>query len=252
MKRFAPVLAAALLFAGFLAPAQAESTTPTLSGVKAAASESTKEVQPEQPTALDYLQRLEKKNENVESMVGSFVQTKISEMFRERHTYQGRFYYLKPNRFRIDYTGKDGKKDEETVLLLENEMWNYVPIIEQAVRYDLRGETGEQREINQFLLGFGVQAQKALEYFDVSLGKRDSSGGTFTLLFTAKDPDETMQFTRATLTFDRETLRPKTIVLEDALGDQSEISMGDVEFNAKVKESRFDPDWPKGTEIVKQ
>lgn len=224
-------------------------TTSTLSAAGAAATAAPADTS---PTAIDYLNLLEEKNKDVRSMKGSFAQTSISEAVLEETVYTGRFYYVKPNQFRIDYTGKEGKKDESTVLMLANEVWDYVPSIEQATRMRLDNRSGHQREINQFLLGFGVQAQKALEYFDVALGKKDSSGKTFTLIFTAKNPDETLQFVTATIAFDRESLRPKTIILVDSIGDRKEIALGDVEYNASIKESLFEPKWPKGTEVINQ
>ncbi len=185
-------------------------------------------------------------------MKGNFAQTSVSEAVLEETVYTGRFYYVKPNKFRIDYTGKEGKKDESTVLMLADVVWDYVPSIQQATWMRLDTRTGRQREINQFLLGFGVQAEKALEYFDVTLGRKDSSGKTFTLVFTAKDPDETLQFVTATITFDRKSLRPKTIILIDSIGDRKEISLGDVEYNAPIKDSLFEPKWPKNTDILPQ
>lgn len=221
-------------------------TSPSLTGSKAQATTGTL-------TAVDYLRRLEEKNKDVRTMIGDFVQTKESRLFLEEHTYQGRFHYLKPNRFRIDYTGKDGKKDESTLLMLANEIWDYTPSLQQAVRIDLRARGGRQKEINQFLIGFGVQTQKALEYFEVSVGPRDPGGKTFTLIFDARNPDETMNFSKATLTFEADSLRPQTIILDEEItGDQTRITLGDVKINATVSEALFQPKWPKDTEIIEQ
>jgi len=225
------------------AKADAAITTSTVSTASALASEA---------AALEYLRLLEAKNKDVTSMVGAFDQTKISEMFLEKQQYKGRFYYRKPNNFRIDYTDKEGKKNESTVLVLANEMWEYVPSIQQATCMSLSGKTGRQREINQVLLGFGVQVEKAQEFFRVDLGPASPTGKAFTLIFVAKNPDETMQFLRAEITFDRESLRPRTIVLEEASGDRTEIQLGDVKFNEPLKDSLFEPSWPEGTEKIKQ
>jgi len=204
------------------------------------------------PTALEYLKRLEEKNKDVKTMAGSFQQTRISEVVLEKSVYTGHFTYEKPNRFRLDYTGKDGKRDESTVLMLADEVWDYVPSIEQVTRTRLDSRAGQQREINQFLLGFGVKAEKALEYFDVSLGDPDATGKTFSLVFRAKNPDETMQFVKATITFDGKSLLPQTIHLIDSIGDRTEIELGEVKFNTSIKASLFEPKWPEGTVLIEQ
>lgn len=240
------------------APADAN-TTASLTGLQASATSETlsrgnsSSTSAQSLSAVDYLQRLEEKNKDVRSMIGDFVQIKESRLFLEEHTYQGRFHYLKPNRFRIDYTGKDGKKDESSLLMLANEMWDYTPSLQQALRVDLRAQGGRQREINQFLIGFGVQTQKALEFFKVTLGPPDSSGKTFTLIFDARNPDDTMNFTKATITFEADSLRPRSIILDEEItGDQTRITLGDVKYNVSVSESIFQPKWPKDTEIISQ
>jgi outer membrane lipoprotein-sorting protein len=253
------ILAALCLIPFVINAAADTNTTPSLTGSQSRPTSETLSREAPGPTsaqsltAVDYLRRLEEKNKDVRTMIGDFVQIKESRVFLEEHTYQGRFHYLKPNRFRIDYTGKDGKKDESTLLMLAEEMWDYTPSLQQALRVDLRAQGGRQREINQFLIGFGVQTQKALEFFKVSLGPADPTGKTFTLVFDARNPDETMNFSKATITFEADSLRPRNIILDEEItGDQTRITLGDVKYNVSVSESIFQPKWPKDTEIIHQ
>ncbi len=203
-------------------------------------------------TARQYLQRLEEKNRDVKTMIGRFTQVRSSEFLLYEETYQGRFYYQKPNQFRIEYRDEADKQDEGTVLILENELWEYIPSIEQATRINLRGQQGAQRELNQFLLAFGVKAEKALEFFEVAVEEENAEKKTFRLRFDAKNPDETLQFLRARITFDATGLRPLLIELEEAGGDKTRIELGEVEFNSALKSALFKPEWPKGTEILEQ
>lgn len=202
------------------------------------------------PAAMARLRQLEAKNQDLTSMVGTFRQKKTNELFSESHVYDGKFEYAKPSKFRLDYTGKDGQADESTLLMLESVIWNYVPSINQATCVEVRRSRGRQIEINQILLGYGVKAKVADEFFVVTEGPGDPKNEVFTLVFTARSLDETMQFEKATITFDAKDLRPKTIRLDEPSGDVTEIELGGVRFNEAISDARFLPNWPDGTEFV--
>jgi outer membrane lipoprotein carrier protein len=194
------------------------------------------------------LQRLEEKNREVKTIIGTFEQLKVSKLFLEEIHSRGTFYFEKPGKFRCDYF----PPNESVNLIIGDTAWLYVPEIKQVDKYRFAEEGSKMQRLNQMLLGFGVSPADVLEVYRVTYNEPGKNARTFSLVFVPKKQEEKLNFTSITIWFDAERFLPQKIKMDDESGDETTITIEKIETNKKIDQSLFKPEFPEGVEIIEQ
>ncbi len=208
---------------------------------------------------LQILKAIEAKHGEARNVVGTFEQTKESEVFLETIKSTGKFSYVKPDRFRCDYN----PPDEMTNLILKDAIYVHVPSLKQVEKYGFHSPEERDQQLHVMTLGFGFKAQDILREYTVKTSVDDTTL-TQQLRTEGHDPTkihlleatpvsslaENSPFTRIKLWIDKETLLPQKIWHEELNGDKTTIKVLEVKFDAEIPDSTFEPKFPPGTEMI--
>ncbi|MBI3735075.1 outer membrane lipoprotein carrier protein LolA [Candidatus Sumerlaeota bacterium] len=208
---------------------------------------------------LRILREIEERHGKSKSVVGTFDQTKESEIFLETIKSKGKFFYLKPDYFRCDYD----PPDEMTNLILKEAIYVHVPSIKQVERYKFHTPEERDQQLHVMTLGFGFKADDILREYEAKTSLDDpalieelKSGGNdpAKILLLKATPAatlaETSPFTQIKLWIDKGTLLPQKIWFEDYNGDKTTIKVLDVKFDSEIPASTFEAKFPAGTEMI--
>jgi len=226
----------------------AEITTDTLSETlptTATVSESSATGAKEQ--ALEFLEKLEEKYEDVETISGEFSQLKRSTVFLEEIKSQGIFYFKKPGRFRCDYL----PPNESINLVVNDTAWLYVPEIKQVEKYYFGKSATKVQRLNQMLLGFGISVEDVKEVYDVKRVKeKEEDTNTIAIQFVLREENPDVNFESVTIWFDRETLLVKKIYVDEVGDDETIIDIKKIDLNPEISDALFRPMFPGDVEII--
>ncbi len=208
----------------------------------AAGQQAPAEAPPVANPAIDFLAKVEARNEAVETLQAEFHQTRYDQLFDHLVESDGKFWYEATGRFRASY---ESEADSE-IWMVDNKLIEYVPDIDQVSIVHQR--EGDEAPINQLLLGFGIEVERILARFEVRQ-LADGEEGRVAIEFLPRDPDLAMGYTRIVVHFDEETVEPRTIELED---EQNEVTveLKRVRLNAEINESVFEPKWDDDAEVL--
>lgn len=203
------------------------------------------ETAPTSDPAVEFLRRVEEKNQETTALKAEFDQTRVETGFMDDEPIRskGRFWYQSPDKFHAVY---ESENDSE-IWMIDNKLISYVPGIKQV---DIIPQpTGDDAPMNQMLLGFGVKVEKIKNLFDISQSSYQVKEGEIAIRFKSKDLERTMGYAVITIYFDKEKVVPKRIVLADA-AQTITVKLKDVEFNPEIDDGVFVPDWPGDVDVI--
>jgi len=153
---------------------------------------------------------------------------------RER---EGTVYYRRPGRMRWEFGGDD----KEIIISDGKLLYDFEPDLNQVIETPLE-QAFKTSAAASFLLGIGnVQHD-----FDASMPTSPSADGLKHLALTPKNGGDTIE-----IGVDPSTLDLKTLLLSDALGDQTELTFSDIRNGATLDDKLFEFVPPAGADIVK-
>ncbi|MBI1292122.1 hypothetical protein GC173_12910 [bacterium] len=182
--------------------------------------------------AIEFLTRLEKKNEGTKTLSAEFDQVRIDFTFDDEVKSSGRFWYRAPSSYYAEYESEHSSK----VWSDEKRLVEYIPSLNQVDVVPM--EAGEEAPVTQVLLGFGIKVDRILRLFDVQMADSEEKG-LVSVDFLSKDLDKTLNFSRIKVAFDEKGLEPRVILMEDNTGTRT-IRLKKVKFNPVVKDSIFE------------
>ncbi len=208
---------------------------------------------------LVLLRALEARHAEARTVYGEFEQLKVSEIFLEETRSRARFWFEKPDRFRVEYTPPDAL----TNLIVEEAIYVYVPAIEQVEVYRFASRQERDQQLHSLVLGFGFKAddlvrdyiiRSSLEVGDLAAqtGVAGPTGEPIALLDLSPRPAvmETSPFVELKLWVDTAGLLPQRVWFEDYNGETTMIRIEKIDLNLPPPEGIFRPVWPRGTEII--
>jgi outer membrane lipoprotein-sorting protein len=211
--------------------------------VKAPAGESLIAEESVPEDAVGFLRRLEEKNAGVERLHARFRQTRTSSVYLEEIESRGEFWYSRPNLFRCDYF----EPSELRYYLIKDTAWIYTPELNQVDKIAM--ESGDGAAINQLLVGFGLDVDVILDVFEVVLSETQPESTTqIALDFTSKDIDRSLGYSRIQVTFDRESMEPKVLEM-DQEEDTIVVQLDSVERDVEIDPVKFQAEFPSNVEI---
>lgn len=208
---------------------------------------------------LGLLRRLEESHGGSKTVVGTFSQLKVSEIFLEEIRSTGKFHYRKPDLFRCDYD----PPDEMTNLIIREAIYLHVPSIEQVEVYRFTHPEERNQQLHSMLIGFGFKsAEISADYFvhssldvaalveEIEAAELDPASVSILQLVPRPARMETSPFTHLKLWIDNETLMPIKIWFMDYNGDRTELTDLAVEFDVPIADALFEAKFPPGTEVI--
>ncbi len=192
-----------------------------------------------QNAGVELLKRMEEKFQNLQSVSGSFVQSRTDPEFKMTRNDQARFWILKPNHYRAEYQGSGGQPGE-VQLITGQTFYNYVPQLKQVATYKFRGESNV-RDLNYMLLGFGAKAEEVQKVYTV----QPLQGGTGVQL-TPRDPQQA-SFRYILMKVNSETLYPESFTMRQPDGTDMTITLGagSLQVNPQISANDFRPNFPR-------
>jgi outer membrane lipoprotein-sorting protein len=183
------------------------------------------------------------------SFSASFTQKKYTAVLQEFDTpAKGDFYYAR------DKDGSALLRKEETspgksILTIKNGVATfYQPNIKQAQNYNL----GKNKDKAEYLaIGINQSPAKLQENFNVSYQGSETINGKpcSILLLKPKNPKEAAYFASITVWFSKANGIPLQNKMQEPNGDYLLIDFLDEKLNAKIPNSKFDQNLPRGVVV---
>ncbi|MCC5877736.1 MAG: outer membrane lipoprotein carrier protein LolA [Candidatus Sumerlaeia bacterium] len=199
---------------------------------------------PTRGEAIEFLQKVERKNEEIKSLSAEFEQLRVDPIFHDEVESKGKFWYRSPGEFRASY---DSRHPAE-IWIFPDHLINYSPSIKQVDILPI--EQGENAPINQMLLGFGVKTESILEVFDVGLIEAEKDGQV-AIEFHSRDLDRSLYYRRIVIHFQEENAEPAKLFLEDGESEIT-VTIRGVKQNPDLDAALFTPKWPDDVEVIDQ
>ncbi len=200
----------------------------------------------EDATAIEFLEKLEAKYQDVTTVKGEFQQVKRSTIFLEEIKSQGVFYFKKPGKFRCDYL----PPNESVNIVVDNTAWLYVPEIKQVEKYYFDRSGNKVQRLNQMLLGFGISVEDVLEVYEIELVEKHTGEQRIVIKFILKEDAPKVNFESVTITFNTQTLEVTKIYIDEVGNDETYIDIKKIELNEWISDAQFRPFFPQDVEII--
>ncbi len=177
------------------------------------------------------------KLQGLESLRGGFEQTVLDQDGRRAQEASGTMEVARGNRF---YWHTE-RPYEQLAVSDGRQVWVYDPDLEQVVVRPLTQDLGQTPA-----LLFGGDPQAVSRAFSISEQSRDGNRVTYRLKPKGGDP----LFDTLDVTFDGD--EPRSMRLEDALGQKTIIDFRDLTLNGEPTPGRFQFEPPEGTDVIRQ
>ncbi|MBM7335609.1 MAG: outer membrane lipoprotein chaperone LolA [Alcanivorax sp.] len=171
------------------------------------------------------------------SLAGGFQQTVVGEGGERARDSAGTMEVARGNRF---YWHTE-RPYEQLAVSDGRQVWVYDPDLEQVVVRPLTQDLGQTPA-----LLFGGDPQAVSRAFSISEQSRDGNRVTYRLKPKGGDP----LFDTLDVTFDGD--EPRSMRLEDALGQKTIIDFRDLTLNGEPTPGRFQFEPPEGTDVIRQ
>ncbi|MCH2557442.1 MAG: outer membrane lipoprotein chaperone LolA [Alcanivorax sp.] len=174
---------------------------------------------------------------DLRSLAGGFQQTVVGEGGERARDSAGTMEVARGNRF---YWHTE-RPYEQLAVSDGRQVWVYDPDLEQVVVRPLTQDLGQTPA-----LLFGGDPQAVSKAFSISEQSREGGRVTYRLKPKGGDP----LFDTLDVTFDGDT--PRSMRLEDALGQKTIIDFRDLTLNGEPTPGRFQFEPPEGTDVIRQ
>ncbi len=191
---------------------------------------------------------MDRSAQDFQSLTADMDHIKYTAVVQDTSTESGQIYVRKDAKMRIDFTAPDPR----TILRNGDNLWIYTPKINRVEEYNL----GKNRSTaDQYLaLGFGTRSENLQKNYDITLTGEEELDGHKTAILTLvpKSEDVRKQITKIDMWIDESSWLPiQQKFYEPGSGDYFMSRFKNVMKNLKIPESKFKPDWPKGTKVEK-
>jgi outer membrane lipoprotein-sorting protein len=203
---------------------------------------------PGKTTVESVLGMMDKSSEDFKSLTADIEHVKYTAVVKDTSTETGQIYVRKDEKLRIDFL----KPDQRTILRNGDNLYIYTPKINRVEEYNI----GKNRAMaDQYLaLGFGKKGESIRKTYKVTLvGEEELDGHkTAVLELIPNSEDVRKEITKIQMWVDEASWLPvQQKFFEGSSGDYFLSRYKNMMKNLKVGDSRFKPDWPKGTKVEK-
>lgn len=214
-----------------------------LSGVAAGKDRQTGKV-----TLSTVLSMMDKSAKDFHSLTAEIEHIKYTAVVKDTSTETGQIFVRKDEKLRIDFQ----KPDPRTILRNGDNLYIYTPKIGRVEEFNI----GKNRAMaDQYLaLGFGTKSESLRKNYQVSFtGEEELDGRRMAVLELVPNADDVRtQITKIQMWVDEASWLPvQQKFFEAGSGDYFMSKYKSVMKNLKIADSKFKPDWPKGTKVEK-
>jgi outer membrane lipoprotein-sorting protein len=203
---------------------------------------------PGKATLEGVLALMDKSAEDFKSLTADIEHIKYTAAVKDTSTETGQITVRKDSKLRIDFVNPDPR----TILRNGDNLYIYTPKISRVEEYNI----GKNRVMaDQYLaLGFGTKSDILKKNYTVTLGGEEELDGrkTVVLNLVPTSDDVRKEISKIEMWIDEASWLPvQQKFFEGATGDYFLSRYKNAMKNLKVSDSRFKPDWPKGTKVEK-
>jgi outer membrane lipoprotein-sorting protein len=191
---------------------------------------------------------MDKSAKDFHSLTADIEHVKYTAVVKDTSTETGQIFVRKDEKLRIDFQ----KPDPRTILRNGDNLYIYTPKIGTVEEFNI----GKNRAMaDQYLaLGFGTKSESLRKNYQVSLsGEEDLDGRKMAVIELVPNADDVRkQITKIEMWVDEASWLPaQQKFFEAGSGDYFMSRYKSVMKNLKIADSKFKPDWPKGTKVEK-
>src|SRR5580704_2453994 len=191
---------------------------------------------------------MDKSAKDFHSLTADIEHVKYTAVVKDTSTETGQIFVRKDEKLRIDFQ----KPDPRTILRNGDNLYIYTPKIGTVEEFNI----GKNRAMaDQYLaLGFGTKSQSLRKNYQVSLsGEEDLDGRKMAVIELVPNAEDVKkQITKIEMWVDEASWLPvQQKFFEAGSGDYFMSRYKSVMKNLKIADSKFKPDWPKGTKVEK-
>jgi outer membrane lipoprotein-sorting protein len=203
---------------------------------------------PAKVTLQSVLGMMDKSADDFKSLSAEIEHVKYTAAVKDTSTETGQIYVRKDEKLRIDFQ----KPDQRTILRNGDNLYIYTPKINRVEEYNI----GKNRAMaDQYLaLGFGKKGENLRKAYQISLvGEEELDGRKTAVLNLVPNAEEVRkEITKIEMWVDEASWLPiQQKFFEGGSGDYFLSHYKSMMKNLKIPDSRFKPDWPKGTKVEK-
>jgi outer membrane lipoprotein-sorting protein len=191
---------------------------------------------------------MDKSAKDFHSLTADIEHVKYTAVVKDTSTETGQIFVRKDEKLRIDFQ----KPDPRTILRNGDNLYIYTPKIGTVEEFNI----GKNRAMaDQYLaLGFGTKSESLRKNYQVSLtGEEELDGRKMAVIELVPNADDVRkQITKIQMWVDEASWLPtQQKFFEAGSGDYFMSRYKSVMKNLKIADSKFKPDWPKGTKVEK-
>jgi outer membrane lipoprotein-sorting protein len=203
---------------------------------------------PAKATVDSVLGMMDKSSQDFKSLTADIEHVKYTAVVKDTSTETGQIFVRKDEKLRIDFL----HPDQRTILRNGDNLYIFTPKINRVEEYNI----GKNRAMaDQYLaLGFGKKGENIRKTYKVSLiGEEELEGHkTAVLELIPINEDVRKEITKIHMWVDEASWLPvQQKFFEGSTGDYFLSRYKNMMKNLKIGDSRFKPDWPKGTKVEK-
>ncbi len=193
------------------------------------------------------LTMMDKAGKDFHSLTADLEHIKYTAVVQDTSIESGQIFVRKDDKMRIDFL----KPDQRTILREGDNLYIFTPKINRLEEYNI----GKHRAlVDEYLaLGFGTKGESLKKNFQISLvGEEELDGHKTAVIDLVPNSDEMRgQVTKIQMWVDEASWLPLQQKFFEAGGDYFMSHYKNVMKNLKIQDSKFKPDWPKGTKAEK-
>jgi outer membrane lipoprotein-sorting protein len=203
---------------------------------------------PEKLTLDTVLQFMDHAGQGFKTLTADIEHIKYTAVVKDTSTETGKIWVRKDSKMRIDFLNPDAR----TIIRDGDHLYIYTPKISRAEEYNL----GKHLDMaDQYLaLGFGSQSERLKKNFQISLAPEDTLDGRkmAVLELVPLNDEAKKQIDKIQIWVDEASWLPvQQKFFETGSGDYFISKYTNVLENLNISDSKFKPDWPKGTKVEK-
>jgi outer membrane lipoprotein-sorting protein len=192
-------------------------------------------------------EQLDREAKDFRSLSASMDRTKVTVVVDDRSTERGDIF-VRGDKMLLQFTSPDHR----SILRVGDNLYIYNPGLKRVEEYNL----GKNRAlVDQFLqLGFGSRGSELDKDYEVKLlpEERIDNQPVVVLELTPKSPKVRHEISRIEIWLSEASWLPvQQKFYEAGSGDYSIVKYSNIVRNPSIPDSRFRPNWPKGTQKVK-
>jgi outer membrane lipoprotein-sorting protein len=192
-------------------------------------------------------EQLDREAKDFHSLSADMERTKVTVVVNDRSTETGGIF-VRGDKMLLQFKAPD----QRTILRTGDNLYIYNPGLKRVEEYSL----GKNRAlVEQFLqLGFGSRGSELEKDYDVKLlpEERIDNQPVVVLSLIPKSPQVLHEISKIEIWLNETTWLPvQQEFFEAGSGDYSIVKYSNIVRNPNIPDSRFRPNWPKGTQKVK-